>query len=499
METIKLKREAGELRTVAQKELDELKEFAERQISDTLKDGESRLTAEEIAEKRGAIQGKFNEAMEIEKLVDFDDLMARPAEQMSGGAAGLKEVINALRGDKDAGPQSVSGFPSLGGFLRGVRSLGGEFEGQTERLSKEQMVSLRKLHSLATAYQRGDTDVNLAEKTLFGAPSMPGSDEGGKRAYEGLEGKALVGDDNTSAGRGDYLVPTEHMAELLKVMGEVQQFANRARRIPMSRRTLDFPRLAQTTVADTRPLFSFAAVTKIGEGVQKPEREPTFEQLLLTAIKYAAYLEASDELLSDSIVSLPPVLIQLLTEAIGYEFDRDTMRGVGTTEPQGFIGSTAEFVVNRITASQIALGDIWAMESRFFGGNPMYLYHPSTIPQLYALQASNIIVWNPNVATNAPATLLGHPLVSSHKLPLLGAKGDICLVDPMFYLVGDLQRITVMNSIHFKFRNDITAWRATFRAAGTPWPAAPFSHESSGAAFTYRVSPFVVLGVPATS
>lgn len=470
---IELKRAAGEKRQEAQKKLAELQETLEKQVNEEL-DADSRLTAEEISQRRGEIADLQAEAKEIEKVVDTKDVFEREDDL----DAEAKRIRNEAGHGKDSNEFPFDeGFKGLNNFLRAIRTIHGNYDNPMD-VSDSQKRAIAWAKKTATQIEKGE---RIPTKDLGDA-----------------ELKTLVGDDSGSTGRGDYLVPTVHMTELLRVMGESQQFANRARRIPMSRRTADFPRLKQTDATDTRPFFSFAAVTKIAEGAQKPEREPVFEQLTLTAIKYAAYVEASDELLSDSIVDLPPVLIELLTSAIAYEYDRDTIRGSGSSEPQGFIGSNAEYAVNRQASNDVQLTDIFNMEQRLFGDDAVYMYHPSIIPDLYGLQSNNIIVWNPNLADGVPGTLLGRPLVKSHKLPSLGTKGDFALVDPSFYLVGDLQRVTVANSIHYQFRNDVTAWRATFRAAGTPWPAGTFSHESDGSNKTFEISPFVVLDVPAT-
>jgi HK97 family phage major capsid protein len=469
---IELKRRAGELREQAQAEWDEFKSQVSRQVSGE-NEGETRLTADEIAEKSAAIKAKLAEAKAVEGLDDLDGLMARTPQDGSSEANGmLKQIANALNnGGREDEKQEVWG-KSINSFLRAIRTKHGNYDHPVQ-ITDEQRKSLNMSRKLATLMHRGER-----------MPTKRVSDN---------ELKTMVGDDDQSASGGHFLVPAEHSAELLRVMAEQQQFIPRARRIPMARPTVDFPRLVQTEATDTRPMFSFAAVEKIAEGAEKPEREPKFEQLVLSAIKYAAYTEASDELLVDSIVPLEPVITGGLSAAIGYEYERDCIRGSGTGEPQGWLGSDAALTVNRQVADEIATTDVFNLEAQFFGDNGVYMYHPSAIPQLYGLSQDNIIVWNPNLADGVPGTLLGRPLVSTHKLPLLGATGDLSLVDPSFYLVGDLQAVTIANSVHFRFRNDVTAWRATFRGAGTPWPAAPFSHESDGTDMTYEVSPFVSL------
>lgn len=486
--TLKLKRQAGEVRLKAQKKLDDLKARIERQMEGKLAEGETKMTPAEIKTAKDEIEAMHLEAKEIEGLADVEGLATHEG---AGGAA--REILASADGERPI--EALTGeartnkaWRDLGTFLRAVRATSGPSESiELSQPTKAQVIELARAYQKATLFSRGepfqgkDFNVNLSDEQFE------------------LTKKTLVGDNTGSAGRGDYLVPTQPMAELLRVMAEDQSFANRCRRIPMARRTMSFPRLKQTDNTVTRPLFSFAAVTKIGEGVQKDVREPVFEQLILTAIKYAAYLEASDELLTDSIVPLPPVLVELLTDAIGYEFDRDTMRGSGSGEPQGFIGSAAAWTQRRQTANQVKLGDIWGLEERFFGTDGIYLVHPSAVSQIGQFAVGNVLFWSRDISSSVPATLLGRAMVRSHKLPNLGTAGDVNLVDPSMYLVGDLQAITVANSIHFKFQNDVTAWRAVYRAAGTPWPAGLFSAEAASNKLTFRMSPFCVLGAVASS
>lgn len=468
--SVALKRAAGQKRAEAREKFGQLEAVIERQLKGELQEGESRLSATDIAERRKAIDDLINEAKEIEGMTTLSGIMGRP--DVSNGARDMLPDTRSGGGDDDE-PKAEKVFESLGEYLRAVRSSSGSFDANI-KLTDRQRAVLSALGTAATRLEQGEP-VSAKE---FGPAEL----------------KTLVGDDVGSAGRADYLVPREYMSELLRIMGESQQFANRARRVPMTRRTIVFPRLVQDATDVNRPIFGFAAVTKIAEAATKPEREPRFDQLTLTAVKYAAYLEASDELLADSIVDLPPVLIDLLTSAIAYEFDRDTIRGTGVGEPQGFLGSAASLVVPRTASEDVTYADILNMEARFFGTNGIYLFHQSAIPKIYGLQQNNLLAWNKDLTAAVPGTLLGRPMVRTSKLPPVGFEGDFNLVDPSFYLVGELQNITVANSIHYRFRNDVTAWRAVYRATGTPWPAGTFSHEASGGALTWEVSPFVVLG-----
>lgn len=496
----KLKARAGELRAQAAVKVKALREFVERQMEGKLAEGETKLTAAEISAKRAEIEDLNSQAMQAEEIDTLDGITRQPDAAVDSKARDLLRRSDGEEADPTREPVTIFGgsgkdkqdrMKALGRFLRAVRTTTGLSEVlDLHPLTKAEVGELARAWYAATLFTKGEPFRHAGRELNVNVPEE----------RMDLARKALVGDNTGSAGRGDFLVPTEPMAELFSTMAEEQQFVTRTRRIPMSRRTVSFPRLQQTAVADTRPIFGFAAVTKIGEGAQKPEREPTFEQMVITAFKYAAYLEASDELLSDSIVPLPPVLVDLLTRAIGYEYDRDCIRGVGgATEPQGFIDHASAWTQRRTNAGTVTLGDIFGLEERFWGREGIYLLHPSVTAKLGQLAVGNIIAWNRDIASSIPGTLMGRAMIRTHKLPAVGAKGDLNLVDPGFYLTGDLQAITVANSIHAQFRNDITAWRATFRGAGTPWPAGLFSHESTGSAFVFRCSPFCVLDLVTAS
>jgi HK97 family phage major capsid protein len=98
--------------------------------------------------------------------------------------------------------------------------------------------------------------------------------------------------------------------------------------------------------------------------------------------------------------------------------------------------------------------------------------------------------------TGAPQMqLMGIPVVVTPLVALLGAQGDVCLGNGEFYAMALRQALTVESSIHYRFRNDVTAYRFFARAGGIPIPTAPYSYKrnTTTSANEYNVSPFVVL------
>lgn len=480
-----LSSEAAKMKQEAEAALEDLEDQLQAQKDGDVPEGE-KLSPEEIDERSEKIHEKLKEAKAIERVGDLQEVKERAEKNPEDVSEKARKI---LADGTVIGPEGTSRKEeensvfggSLNDFLKAcVAASGGNVDYDFNR---KEAAKMRQLQEGATALDQGNP---FSEEEI--------TDE---KVSELLDEKAIQGDNNSA------LVPTVHMEELLRGMAEDQVFVDRATHVAMERRQVDFPRLDQADMSNDRPIFSIAAVNIIGEGGQKDDREPSFDQFTLDTRKYAAYTEASDELLAESIIDTQPFITENLTSAIGYEFDRDCMRGNGTgaspSEPQGFIGSAAEWEQNRANAGSVGLDDILGMEERFFGDEGIWMHHPSVIPDLYKLQSNNIIVWNPDLQTDAPGTLLGRPLARTHKLPTVGTKGDLCLVDPEFYIVGDMQQVTIATSRDFKFRNDLTAFRAVFRAAGEPWPADQFSMEASGGNATYNISPFTVLGPTASS
>jgi len=90
----------------------------------------------------------------------------------------------------------------------------------------------------------------------------------------------------------------------------------------------------------------------------------------------------------------------------------------------------------------------------------------------------------------APSTLLGYPLLFSERLPALGTKGDLSLVNLAYYLVKDGSGPFFARSEALYFLSNRTVFRIVWNVDGRPWLTEPLSLEGSAA---NTVSPFVVL------
>jgi len=307
-----------------------------------------------------------------------------------------------------------------------------------------------------------------------------------------VETKDLV--ENTGAS-GGFLVFPEYRDDLF-MMSEFQRYIrSRALVIPMRARQVSIPVLDQTgTTSGQSNLYGGMIAKWTAEGGEKDETQPDFRQSDLIAHKLVVYTEASDELLADSAIGLEALLQRMMGATISNEEDYTFIQGTGAGQPLGVVDANCNVTlrVARQTANQINVQDVFNMLTEFMGQSPIWLAHQSTMAQLLQLNgpAGNpSYVWISNLQDGPPARLMGYPIYFNENNPTLGESGDLILADWSKYVIGDRQATTIDNSAHFRFQNDITAWRAVHRVAGRPWLSQPLTLRDG----TTQVSPFVIL------
>jgi HK97 family phage major capsid protein len=307
-----------------------------------------------------------------------------------------------------------------------------------------------------------------------------------------LSTKALA---ESVGATGGFLVPDEFQERILSILNQQSIVSGRAEVIRMSSSSIKVPVLDQTgTTVGTPSWYGGMVARWEGESTQLTETQPAFRQLELTARKLTVYTPTSNELLQDSAQSLEDFLLgnRGFPGLMAWTTDRAYLRGDGNGKPRGIIGSGAEIATTRAGANAVGYADLTAMLTNFLpSGNALWIAHQTVLDQLLQMSGPSgnaSFLWG-GAQAGVPNTLLGHPIIFTDRLPVLGSAGDIMLVDLGFYVIGDRQRMTIDASTEERFRNDETSWRATMRVDGRPWLSAPITYEDG----TTTVSPFVIL------
>ena len=296
---------------------------------------------------------------------------------------------------------------------------------------------------------------------------------------------------------GGFLVPEETRSTLLQLSLETGIVRPRATVIPMSAPTVNLPMVDDTSHVSS--LYGGVTTSWETEGDSSTPSNPSFARAKLQAHKLKAYTQVPNDLLNDG-VAFEAFLNASFPRALAYEEDYAFMHGTGVGQPKGFYNSDAMITVAK-RAGQANDTIVWEnvvdMAARLLPesyGNSVWIASIDTMPELNTMALSvgtgGSAIWNTSGVTAMPVTLLGRPVIFTEKAPKLGDAGDLSLVDLRFYLVGDYQTMTAESSPHYKFQEDVTAFKVLTRVDGRSWVNSPLTPRNGGP----TLSPFVKLG-----
>ena len=292
---------------------------------------------------------------------------------------------------------------------------------------------------------------------------------------------------------GGALVPEEFRPILLSGTLGTNSIRNMAMTLPMGSNTLSVPSIRDADHS-SGTVFGGIKFQWLEVNTEIPETEPDFKLTTLTARSLAARTVLPNTLLDDSIVTVPALIMRLYQEGIPWVEEGVFLRGDGAGKPLGVLNSPARVDVPRKTAAMFGVEDLYDMEAHLPPGSSsraVWVMHPQVLPQLGNLNRG-LQIWHPQLSATMPQTLNGRPIMYSEHASGLGARGDVMLVDWMYYLIGDRQALSMAASPHEKFSAVQTVLRGVERIDGTPWiDTAVIPAQRTGD--NYRMSPFVVL------
>ena len=296
---------------------------------------------------------------------------------------------------------------------------------------------------------------------------------------------------STVPSEGGFLIPETLRSELLAVALETAIVRSRARVIPMESLRVPFPAIDSTS--NVSSVFGGVVAYWTEEGAALQESEAAFGRIVLDAKKLTAYTEAPNEMISDSVISFQSFIDQIFPEALSFYEDDAFLNGTGTGMPLGVLaaGNTGAVSVAKESgqpADTIVWENIVKMYSRMLPtslGRAVWVASIDTFPELATMALSvgtgGSAIWLNNGVQGPPMTILGRPVIFTEKAPKIGDAGDINLIDFGFYLIGDRQVMSAMSSPHYKFGNDMTAFRIIERVDGRPWLQSAITPKNNGA------------------
>ena len=300
-----------------------------------------------------------------------------------------------------------------------------------------------------------------------------------------------------TGSEGGFALPEQFRPEIWQVMPQEAIVKPRATVLPAGSppdAKLIMPALDQTSAEN---IYGGVIMTHGGEAVTLTETDAKLKQITMEPKKIGAYIVCTNELLNNWDACSSFITGQMQKARVGQE-DYDFMRGDGVNKALGFINAPAAIGFSRAGAGAIAFADVYGMLARAkMGSSLVWLASQTIIPQLAALVDSGThAVWlggkdaNGAAANAMPSSLMGYPLIFCDRLPPLGTKGDLNLVDLSYYLVKEGSGPEFAVSTELLFLTDRVVFRVTWRVDGKPWLTEALGLEGST---TNTVSPFVIL------
>jgi len=231
---------------------------------------------------------------------------------------------------------------------------------------------------------------------------------------------------------GGYSVPTPMAATIIELVEAWGVFRSNARNVTMTSQTLAVPKL-DTTGMDGSPLVT--SVFYPGEGGAITPGDVTFEQVLLSAVKYAQLTLLSTELNEDSVISVVDLLVRDFARKFAYSEDLNSFEGDGTATYGGITGIKASLQAGAtITAANLAgitLGDFNSMAGRtkaYAGFSGRYYmakqtYFEVVMPLLQAAGGTDMR----QIEEGGDGVLNGDPVTFTQIMPVDGAGAQVAV------------------------------------------------------------------------
>ena len=264
---------------------------------------------------------------------------------------------------------------------------------------------------------------------------------------------------------GGHLVPTEFRATLVRLIETFGMIRRRATIIPMNREELYLPKLT-----------SGVTVYWPGEASAITPSKPGFDRVTLTAKKMAALVPVSGELLEDSAIAIGNLLATLFAEAMAAEEDRVGLVG-STSGGDPFDGIMEDSTVQEVTMAGTTFASMTAddlldltgaVASSAMAGSG-FVMHRTVFDTIRKLKDTNGGYIYAQPSAGQPGTIWGFPYELNDTMPALTDTA----VDTSFVIFGnfrhlyfgDRRTMSVAQSIHAGFTEDITYIRAIQRLA----------------------------------
>ncbi|UXN61726.1 phage major capsid protein [Phyllobacterium zundukense] len=207
------------------------------------------------------------------------------------------------------------------------------------------------------------------------------------------------------------LAPEETAASIIEKIAEFSPVRQIAASMSMSGPLLQLPRLVNEV-----------QVGDVGETGDRPESEPSFEQIDLKPFEMAVVVPVTRTLLEDAQINLEAYLANHVARRFGQKEAAWFVNGNGTTQAEGFLKSAEFAPLETDVIDADALIDAFYKIASAYSANGSWLMNRGTMAVIRKLKDTDgSYLWQPSIAAGVPPTLLGRPVLEAVDMPAIGA------------------------------------------------------------------------------
>lgn len=311
---------------------------------------------------------------------------------------------------------------------------------------------------------------------------------------------AVLGSNEGTGADGGFALQTDFAGQILESAVEQSPLLNRLDRYTCSSAANAMRWLSADETDVSKSVFGGVQMYWASEGATVAVSKPQFRELKMDLEKMMGFAYCTDEMLTDAAfmtgffgTAFTLAADRLLTESV--------ISGNGVGKPLGILNSKAIITVDKEStqAAGTFLGaNAIKMQARAMPRNRdrlVWLMHPDAeelLPYL-SIQSGEAakFLWNPEGGLGNFDTqrVLNKPVLFEDSCSALGSKGDINLVDPMYYILLTKGTAKQDWSVHVEFLTDQNCFRMVYRCNGAPKIEKPLTIKNSAK----TRSPFVTL------
>lgn len=311
---------------------------------------------------------------------------------------------------------------------------------------------------------------------------------------------AVLGSNEGTGADGGFALQTDFAGQILESAVEQSPLLNRLDRYTCSSAANAMRWLSADETDVSKSVFGGVQMYWASEGATVAASKPQFRELKMDLEKMMGFAYCTDEMLTDAAfmtgffgTAFTLAADRLLTESV--------ISGDGVGKPLGILNSKAIITVDKEStqAAGTFLGaNAIKMQTRAMPRNRdrlVWLMHPDAeelLPYL-SIQSGEAakFLWNPEGGLGNFDTqrVLNKPVLFEDSCSALGSKGDINLVDPMYYILLTKGTAKQDWSVHVEFLTDQNCFRMVYRCNGAPKIEKPLTIKNSAK----TRSPFVTL------